>query len=72
MEMTASAKQPAIQAWLDNLTPVERHRVCRVLNEYELDKPGILELVWAYDVDFLVSMKHFANRIYSTATGGQE
>ena len=31
--MTTSTKQPAIQARLDSLTPVERHRVLEILND---------------------------------------
>jgi hypothetical protein len=60
--MTANAQQPAIQAFIDSLSPVERHRVCRALNA-SCEAEG-LEGVWwdkafnaptwlAYDVEWL-------------------
>lgn len=64
--MTHSAYQPAIQVWLDSLTLVERHRVCRALNRIWRTKHGkvVMYLMLAYDVEWLKKLA------ISTATGG--
>lgn len=66
--MTHNTHQPAIQAWLDRLTPVERHRVCRALNRIWRKPDGkvVMYFMMAYDIEWLQKLAG------STATGGQE
>jgi hypothetical protein len=85
--MTASAQQPAIQAWLDSLKPVERHRVFRLLNWHAvhchmdfIHEPQSIDnppSQYEYDVNWLSrvvwdSVVIAYAKAISTAPGGQE
>lgn len=63
--MTAHHNQPAIQAWMDTLTPVERHLARRLLNEYGWEDWPLPE----YDMSFLYRLREM---VTSTGTAGQE
>lgn len=63
--MTHHAQQPAIQVWLDMLSPVERHLARRLLNEYGWEDLPLPE----YDMSFLYRLR---DMVTSTAPGGQE
>jgi len=85
--MTASKHQPAIQAFIDRLSPVERHRVCRLLNWHAVDfRRGIYyerrpvdnpAPQYEYNIDWLhrVVLDSFViayAKAISTGTAGQE